>query len=531
MSNDLATEIIGRVKRLLDGLLATRAWRRLSVLPSLGQRLYTRYSDWVDGLLSRLYSPRTSALLFSRSSNLQLLPLSYAWFDRRGLDRRKKTRSFWRQSGSEKDGNSQMPAVPEYFFEEDAEEGLMKQFQSEPADDIILNVPTLMTLSAGNMEFMRAEQLAKKIALRLGLLTDKGSHTPWHMPFEASDMPYYPGMAANYSLLDKVKGIIAGQRSSHLEETFHPSSPVDLSPPGLHPVSEQYIGTMLMPVPGKFSLAERTPTQAVYPFVPSSEGMNFNFEPSGALPVALSGQPVSEARIGSLSHLSETPSMTSNNILARKVFSRLQSLFGTPLVASSTNLMVEALAASPSYLFEPPQVVSDAVLAGKADTTPVSLPEESPLFRRDEIPDVPSVTYRYSGNLVPQLPLDRTLGSRQMSPWHWSAGHVPPSLTGEAISQEMGEPVKAVASTIKNSSLGGYNRSTKVGLALAPIGRQRENIPAATSSAVSAGQEGASEAVGETMAALDPEALASEVYSILKRRLIVEKERTTSVVS
>jgi hypothetical protein len=121
MTNDLATEIIGRVKKLLDGLLAIRASKRLSVLPLLGQRLYIRYSDWVDELLSRLYSPDSSALLFSRRSNLQLLPLSYAWFDRRWIERRKRSRPFWRQPGREKDEDRQMTAVPEYFFEEEAD--------------------------------------------------------------------------------------------------------------------------------------------------------------------------------------------------------------------------------------------------------------------------------------------------------------------------------------------------------------------------------------------------------------------------
>lgn len=516
MSNDLATEITERVKKLLDGLLVTRVWRRLSALPPLGQRLYTRYSDWVDGLLSRLYSPLTSALLFSRSSNLQFLPLSYAWFDRRWIDRRKRSRSFWRQSGREKD------------------EDIIDQLQStrpKPADDIILDLPTPRALSAENTEFTRAGQLAKKIALRLELLTNKGFHTPWRTSVEATGVPYYAGMAANDSLLDKVQGTIAGQRSSHLEETFYPYGPEDLSPPGHHPVSEQYIGAALMSIPGKFSLAERTATQAVYPFIPSSERMHLNFEPSGDLSARPSGQPVSQDQIGSLSHLFETPSTASNNTLVRSVFSRLQSLFGTPRVASSTNLMEEALADSPPYLFERPRAISDAVLAEKAGATPISLPEESPLFRRDEIPDMTGVDGRYFGNLVPQPPLDRTLGHGQPSPVHWSAGQIPSSLIGEVISQEMSGPAKAVASTIKNSSFGGYNRSTKVGLALAPIGRQRENVPTAPSSAVGTGQEGASEAADETMAALDPEALALEVYSILKRRLIVEKERTTSVVA
>lgn len=451
-----------------------------------------------------------------------------------------------------------MPAVPGYFFEKDADDDIANQLQStqfEPADDIILNLPTLRTSSVGSIEFTRAEQLAKKIALRLELLASKGSHTRWHTPFEASDTPYYPGMAANDSLLDKVKGTIAGLRSSHLEETFYPSSPAVLSSASLHlhPVAEQYIRTVLTPVPGKFSPAKKT--QTLYPFIPSSQRMHLNFEPPGDLLAGQSGQPVSQARIGPLSHLSETPSMTPNNILVRRVFSRLQSLFSTPVVASGTNLMEEALADSPSYLseppqvaldailagneladshsymFEPPQVISDAVLAGKADATDVSLPEESPLFRRDGITDMTSVDSRYFGSLVPQPPLDNTLQSRQPSAVHWSTGHIPPGLTGEVISQEKGEAAKAVAPTIKNSALGGYNRSTKVGLALAPIGRPRENIPATPPSDAGARQEEASESANETMAALDPEALALEVYSILKRRLIVEKERTISAVA
>lgn len=534
MSSDLATEITGRVERLLDGLLTTLIWRRLPTLPPLGQRLYTRYSDWAGWLFSRFHSPLTSALLPSRSSNFWLLPLSYAWFNKRWIDRKKEPRSLRNQSDDRKDESIQRLSVPEYFFEEDAEEGLIKQFQSsqsEPADDIILNVPALMTLSAVNTEFTRPEQLAKKIALRFKLLTNKGSLAPWHMPFDANDVPYYPGLVTNNSLLDKGKEIIASQRSSHLEETFYPSSPADLSPLSLHPVSGQYIGTVLMPVPGRFLLAERTLTEAVSPFIPSFEDMNFHFKPSGALPAALSSEPENEAHIASLSYLPEFPLMTSNNVPARKVFPRLQSLFGTPPVASSTNLMGEALADSSSYLSEPPQAASDAVLAEKADTIPVSYPEQTPLFGPDETLDVTNAAYQYLKMLATQPRFDKTWGSRQTSPLHWSAGHIPPSLTEETISQEMGEPVKAIASTVKNSPFGGYNRGMEVGLALAPIGRLRGNIAVATSSAANAGQERALEAGGEPMPALDPEALALEVYSILKRRLIVENERTTSVVA
>ena len=140
-----------------------------------------------------------------------------------------------------------------------------------------------------------------------------------------------------------------------------------------------------------------------------------------------------------------------------------------------------------------------------------------------------SAARRYFKRLSSQTFSDKTLESDQIPQLHWSARHVPPSLTQEPIRQEVGEPVKAVASATKNSSFGGYDRSVAVGLALAPIGRQRENIPAATPSAVSAGQERSAEAIGETVPAHDPEGLASEVYSILKRRLRVEKERITSV--
>jgi hypothetical protein len=205
-------------------------------------------------------------------------------------------------------------------------------------------------------------------------------------------------------------------------------------------------------------------------------------------------------------------------------------LFNPQQVASGTVPVGKVVADSPSYLSKPPQVASGAVLPGKAGATDVSLPEESHLFHRDEIPDMTSVDIRYFGSLFPQLPLDKTLGHGQPSPVHWSAEHISPSPTGEGISQETSAPAKAVASTIKSNSFGGYNRNMGVGLALAPVGRQRENTPAALSSASDAGPEGAPEAADEAMSALDPEALASEVYSILKHRLIVERERTTSAV-
>lgn len=533
MSNDLATGIIGRVKRLLDGLSASLVWRRLPALPPLGQRLFTRYSDWVDAVLYRLQWPLAPALLFNRSSNLWLSPLSYAWFDRKWTDRRRRSWPSWRQSGSEKDDDIKGLPVLEYFFEDDSDEVAVEQLQStesEAADDNTLNLPRPRTLSARKAEFTRAEQLAKKIALRLESLTSKRSYTAWHRPFDANDMRYYPGLVTNDSLFDR--RIFSSQHLDRLEETFHPSSPLDLSPLTLNPMSEQYIAAELMPVPGQSSSAKRALTQAVSHFVSSSEGMDSSFEPSGAPQVAPNGQPANEARIASLSHLFDTASMTSNNIPVGKAFSRLQTLFGTPLVASSTHLTEEALADSPSHLSEPPQVTPGGVVAGKAGAIPVSLPEEPPVSRRDETPAMISVDGRYFENLVHQPSLDQILGSRQQAAVHWLAGQIPLSLTEEAMSHEGGEPAEAIASsTMKSSSAGGYNRNLGVGLALAPIGRQRENIPAVTSSTASPGQEGALETVGEATSPLDPEALASEVYDILKRRLAVEKERTTLSVA
>jgi hypothetical protein len=558
MSNDLATEITERVERLLNVLLTTLVWRRLPTVPPLGHRLYTRYSNWAGRLFSRIYSPLTSALLLSRSSNPWLLPLSYAWFDKRWIDRKKEPRSFWNQSDDRMDESIQRLSVPEYFFEEDAEEGLIKQFQSsqfEPADDIIRIIPTLMTLSVGNTESARPERLAKQIAPKLELLTNKGSPAPWHMPYDADDVPYYLGLVANNRLLDKGKEITTSQHSSHLEKISYPSSPADLSSLILHSVSGQYIGTTLMPVPRNFLLAERTPTEPVFPFISPLEDTNSHFEPSGALPAALNSEPESEVHIASLSYLPEFPLMPSNNtptgkalsaflsylsespsvipnkVPAGKLLPQPRSPFETPFMASSTNLMGKMLADSRSYLSEPPQAASDAVLAEKADTTPNSYPELASLFDPDETLDMTSTAYRYLEMTAPQPPLDKIWGSRQTSSFHLPAGYTPPSLTEEAVNQEMGEPVKSITSTIKNSSFGGYNRSVEVGLALAPIGRTRENIPAATSNTANGGQERALEPGGETMPTPDPEALALEVYSILKRRLIVEKERTTSVVA
>ena len=558
MSNDLATEITERVERLLDGLLTTLVWRQLPTLLPLGHRLHTRYSNWAGQLFSRIYPPLISALLLSRSSNPWLLPLSYAWFDKRWIDRRKEPRSFWNQSYNRMAESIQRLSVPEYFSEEDGEEGLMKQFQSsqfEPADDSILRIPTLMTLSAGNTEFARPERLAKQIAPRLELLTNKGSPAPWHMPDDADDVPHYPGLVTNNSLLDKGKEITTSHHSSHLEEISYPSSPVDLSSLILHSVSGQYIETTLMPVPRNFLLAEKTPTEAVSPFIPPLGDTNFHFEPSGALAPALNSEPESEAHIASLtylpefplitshntpagkalsaflSYLSESPSVIPNKVPSGELLSQPRSPFEPPFMASSTNLMGKMLADSRSYLSEPPQAASDAVLAEMADTTAISCPELAPLFGFKEPPDMTSTAYQYLEMTAPQPSLFKIWGSRQTSPFHLSAGHTPPIPTEEAANQEMGEPVESITSTIKNSSLGGYNRSLEVGLALAPIGRPRGNIPAATSNTANEGQERALEPGGETMPTPDPEALALEVYSILKRRLIVEKERTTSVVA
>lgn len=685
MSNDLATEIIGRVRRLLGGLAVGLVWKRLPALPPLGQSLYTRYSKWIDGLFSKLHLPLASEPSFTQSSSRWLSPLSYAWFDRKWGDLKRRSRSFWRQSGSKEDEAIQSLPIPEHLSAEDVDEGVTKQSQSarsEPADDITLRAPTLRTLSPGYTEFRRteqlakaiglrlelptnkgapvprrtgsrqpedlirhialrlelvtnegslvpwqaesaraeqlaktiapglelltnkgvpvprrtefgqledlighvapglelltgkgspaawhtesarAEQLARNIALRLELLTNKGSPAPWHMPSDTRGVPYYPELAANSRLLlEKFKEIIASQRLTHLEETFRPSSPVDSSPPGLRLVSEQYIGTAPMPAPGEFSPADRLLTQAASRFAPvSDERTDFQFERSGALPVAPGGQPASEPRIAPLLHSSESPSSTSNSIAARKMFPRLEpsavlraapggqsanereitsllhlsespptksntiaarnvsprlhSLATASLMASGGDLTRKALAASLPHLFQPPQVAAGAVPTGRVDKTPVSYSLEGlPLFRRDEA-------------VAPEAALGNTRGSRQTSPLHWSAGHIPAGATEKPMGQEMGGPLTAIASTITNSPLGGYSRGMEAELALAPVGRQRENIPAATSSAASAGQEGALEAVGETMPALDSEALASEVYSIIKRRLVVEKERT-----
>ena len=285
-----------------------------------------------------------------------------------------------------------------------------------------------------------------------------------------------------------------------------------------------------MPLSREPSVAGSTSTQTASPVAPSSRGTNLYFEPSEHLPAALRGQPPGEAGITSLSYSAEPPYMTSSNIQARNVSSRLQRLFGTRPVASITKLAGKASTASSSYVSEPPHVAPNTVLAGKFDTVPVSYSEEPTATDPDQILAIISFAGQYLERLAPRPTLDNTWGSRHTSPWHRSAGHSPRGLTGGPINQEMGESAEAIASTIKDSPSGGYSRDMGVGLALAPIARQRENIPAATFSAVGAGQQRASEAAGETTPALDPEALASEVYSILKRRLMVEKERTTSVI-
>jgi hypothetical protein len=85
--------------------------------------------------------------------------------------------------------------------------------------------------------------------------------------------------------------------------------------------------------------------------------------------------------------------------------------------------------------------------------------------------------------------------------------------------------VDAVVPTCpKKSMIGGYYGTDGIELALAPLGRSRGAN--AAQGPVSIGDHGTGSASEtEETPALDYEALASEVYGILKKRLLVEKER------
>ncbi len=105
-------------------------------------------------------------------------------------------------------------------------------------------------------------------------------------------------------------------------------------------------------------------------------------------------------------------------------------------------------------------------------------------------------------------------------------------LAGETTNNDLRETDAPTTSHIGQSLFSGYATNKGAELALAPIGRNLGSLITAISSTASKVQENVPEAINQTMSAagLDPEALASEVYSIIKRRLLLEKERVSALI-
>lgn len=520
MMDDLATEVIGRVRRLLDGLSSTIFSRQLSVPSSLGQRLCARYFDSLDRIFSSLYLPPTSAPLPGRDSDFCLLPLSYAWFDTRWINSLRRSRLFRRRPAKRKDeGIPELPFTG-YISEDEAAGGSAAQSQSArsgPVRDVMLRAPEPIPLSAANMGFTLLEQLAKKYA----------------PDFSVADVAYHPKPPADYVSLFHRSGEMLSGRSQHYSQAISDrTGTAATSQPGLYRVPRQPAGTALRQAPRELPRVVTAATQDASPVVLSRGEMDPGSARSATLPAIPGDRYADVAHKPFIPHALDSPPTAPGSIAATEASPRFSDLLGSRTVASSIRLRGRAPAVSHPYLLRPLRAASGGAVADEDDAIPVSSPREPSLISRDETADTYNATRQPFQPPAPQQPLEDAWQSSQMSLYlHRLHGQIRPSMTDEVLNGGPDKHTSDIASMVKSSLSNDHSGAIGLELSLAPIGRSREGTAAAVRRSAEPGQERALPTPMENTQACDPELLAWEVYAILKRRLRVEKERISAIVS
>lgn len=443
ISSDLATDITGRARKLLDWLLPTltvgsQLWRRIPILAQPVHQLGSVYMDWVRELVSRLYLSAASVPRFSRSSHVFLSPASFTWFNPRWWQRRKRywpAMTRWDETIDDSLAEISLPLPDDDIFlspvyysgEDETYEAAVERQKSKALGGSILELLKLPTLPPGDMGLAQRKRRTVTVIPMLQLPGKQGSHEPTQAPFEPAGKSYY-------------------------YPEFIPAISVRHSEAG-----------PILP-PRKVVMMDKEPMPAVSHFVPLSLDMSQDSEVPRPLPVA------------------------SNTVSPKKA----------------------------------------------TDAPDLYLPGPR-LIHRDQTADFAATAFTDFSEVSPRLVSDQNPGFRQLSLIQGLMGNVPLTLGGKVVNGEAAESAETKsAGTIAQSAgygqAGGLGRNLGIGLALAPVGRRTVRTDETALPATTGGEENAIQALGEAALAIDTEVLASGVYDILKRRLLVERERTQAII-
>jgi len=534
-SNDFTVEIAERVNKLLAGVLPEfplvpndRVWRPTVFLPY--QEFDVKYQDWVDRFVSSLYLPRNVIPWLNGDSGLWEAPVPFAWFDPmwwRLMLMQGRLGSLWSATADDSTVEIPLPSAREDFHISDTRFSIKdKVFENTigiprlksrgrlSTDHPLLpamyngNTATIQSLSTsyhknaalipsvaerpsspffGNRPATPAGSFIKTIIQKAELPTRRYFSVPVlssYVPVTSFKKPYY---------LDSPTGITRyNEPDTFLEidnRVFQES------------LINQDIDSGEYP---------RLPMDAVY--LPGLEGLRIpGLQSMSTLfsemrPIVVPDKFLS-VRKGIAPSLSQE-AFPSLSVRTEDIRSDLDSPeFFTAELETGSGRKAEAEAEAAPYAANK-QIIQGHYTSGQDEAQ-----DESVLFDSEAVP----IVLRSFQNMI--------AGSQKMLPQQALAGNVPMNLLGIVAGRDTAVSAASGQTGVVGGGTSGSYCSRGVELALAPIARSTRNTDEASQSGEMGGEDSTAQSEEEVESAVDAQQLAVEVYDILKRRLLIERER------
>ncbi len=530
VSSELAASINGRTRELLDKLLPA-----LSFMPYLRTQQPTLfspyrypgedYAEWVKEFISRLYLPLTSIALFGHNSGFWLPPVPFTWFDP----------LLWRRFKRQGAAEEQYPAAIDDSiidmslpFTKENYASIFHNIQPPYISPHFPDLTRLINPVISNVGPVQRGRPARAIYRGLELAGKQSLFKPPAMPIESTSDPAYPWIEIDNRLIPQTAMPLNTGMHQFTRRTMLPLNT------SKHQFKQQTIvplntGPYLLPVIHDDIVSSESPShlhqvEALYPSLPAAS-------PLSTLDTVSTRRGRREPALRRIE-----PALLPGNVVmtrdstAPPLFAAFSSTDqesdsrpSEPFVLASETTSQGKAATDPITSVSRPLPVNDAP-TGESEPVSTPVPRKSTSRPEEQTVHPAGIVFDEFQMVSARLSLSDNLGSRRTPTLHSLIRHTPFGLAEQAGAEDITSLVDTVRPGNGYGGVTSHNMSSGIELALAPVGRRRESTDATTSS-TQAGEQSMAQTENEASSEIDTEALASEVYDILKRRLLIERER------
>ena len=491
----ISQQALAMVRRITEPLYPTLRWLRLASLFDIEPQTFARHLNWLDSLVERLQSTSNWSTLLRRQETLPFLQSPYfVWFDPR----------YWiNRMGREN-------SLEYYDRDDEAVPGFM------PANSPI-TIPTLkQPFPAKQSGLPRSRQFGT--SKNLAVFPNRGRN------MLAADSPL--------------------EQQSLYTEDEHETYP-------RHTVSDSVLSrtiaantpVMAVPEPNEFISTKRQ-INKIASTTPPLETMSHANEYHQSIDRTLPSQSVDTTP------LTETAPIEKHASKFTRVISKAWDKISSPLTTqfrqairfiraenakdvSKSSLPADTVRRINLNITPPAEIQPEPSHELTIEPVERTLPEQPPALAfpmhmaEVRLSDTASaeltmpdeaVTYsnEQTGEKIPAISI-----------WnHYPTTH---RIPADAIGVSAQETDSGIGGPARNGDFNGQ-RAGVLTLALAPTARSPRASGSAASSTTSSDQRPATERADEETPAYDPELVAAEVYAILRRRLVIERERAQGIL-